>query len=702
MPGAGRESPVTEMLRVLVVEDRPADAELMALCLEEEGFTPAWQRVDTEPAYLAALDLAPDIILSDWSLPRFSGLRALDIARERGADIPFVIVSGSVGEEVAIDAMHHGADDYVLKDRLARLGPAVRRALDGRQLRDRQRRAEAQLRLAATVFESSTEGVAIAGADGIVLAVNRAFTQITGYDEADVVGQAHRLLQSGGTAAEEPAGVWSTLQATGRWSGELWNRRKGGESYPVWMTVSAVKDGDGRTTNYVAVFNDLGDVRKAQQQVDFLGSHDALTGLPNRTLLLDRLAQALRRVGSGTSEVAVLLLDLDRFGEVNDSLGHLVGDGVLKAVAQRISGRLGAADSVCRLGGDEFAVMLERVSTAVGAATAAHGLQELLAVPFSIDGHEIGITSTVGISMAPADGVDPAMLLQHAEAAMRHAKSSGRNSIGFFEAGLTAQLEERFALEGQLRGATARGELVVHYQPQFDFRDGSLAGAEALVRWQHPDRGLMPPGVFIPMAEDLGIIGEIGSWVLSEACRQVAAWEARGLRVPRVAVNLSAGQLTDAGLVPLIRAALDSAGLDPARLELEVTELMVMPDTERASLVLGEIRALGLELAMDDFGTGQSSLAQLKRLPLHRLKIDISFVRDIGVDQTGEAIIRATVAIARSLGLQTVAEGIERDEQATFLRLAGCDIAQGFLFGHPMPADMFFEALLAPSTPLGR
>ncbi len=680
---------MTRLLRVLLVEDRPSDAELIVLRLEEEGLDFEWSVVDAEAAYLAALDVAPDLILSDWNLPEFGGLRALELMRDRGLDIPFVIVSGTIGEEVAVDAIHRGADDYVLKDRLGRLGSAVNGALERKRLRDDQRRAESELRLAATVFASSAEGVTITDPAGTILAVNKAFTKITGYTEVEVVGQNSRILQSGRQDVTFYRDMWAALVANGSWRGELWNRRKDGGVFPEWITISAVKDADGRTTNYVGVFTDIGDAKQAQQELDFLAHHDALTGLPNRTLLLDRLGQAIRRAAEAGEEVAVVHIDLDRFGDVNDALGHLVGDELLRAAAARIRDQLAAGETLARLGGDEFVLVLEHCQGAETVGRAVRNLQERLAMPNDIDGHEIVVTATAGISLYPADAADAETMLHRAETALRLAKSQEQDSLGFFEVGLAAEVEARLAVGRELRGATTRGQLVVHYQPLVSFSDGALAGAEALVRWQHPERGLIPPGVFIPIAEELGIIGEIGEWVLRQACRQVASWDAAGIQVPRVAVNLSAQQLDRGDLATIVRSALEAAGVAPERLELEMTESMAVRRPELSAATLAELRGMGVDIAMDDFGTGLSSLGQLKRIPMDRLKIDLSFVRDIGVDAASDAIIRATIAFAGSLGLSTVAEGVERADQARFLAEAGCDVAQGYLYGRPMPADEF-------------
>jgi diguanylate cyclase (GGDEF)-like protein/PAS domain S-box-containing protein len=678
-------------LQVLLVEDSPADAELAAHRLDDEGFPAVWQRVDTEAAYVAALRSEPDIILSDWNLPRFSGLRALELLGELGLAIPFVILSGYIGEEAAVDAVRRGADDYVLKDRPARLGAAVGAALNKARLRDERDAVDAQLRLSAMVFDSSVEGITITDAHGNILLVNRAFIEITGYSAEEVVGANPRILQSGRQDVTFYRDLWAMLNATGRWRGELWNRHKDGQIYPVWMTISAVAGTDGVITHYVGVFTDIGDVKQAQQDRDFLAQHDALTGLPNRTLLLDRLEQALQRAAAASEMVAVLSLDLDGFGAINEAHGHAVGDALLQAVTFRLVDEIGPAATLARFGADEFVIVLEDATSATHVADIAARLQESLAMPFNIDAHEIIITATVGLSLFPADGHEPEALLRQSETAMRTARAEGQNSLGFFDPDLREDVAGRLGLIRDLRGAVARGELVVHYQPQVRLADGRLAGAEALVRWQHPEHGLIAPDLFIPLAEEIGAIDQIGAWVLGEACRQLAAWDAAGLRVPRVAVNVSAHQVDHGDLVDVVSRALRASGIGPERLELEVTESMVMRRLERSSALLRALREIGVSVSIDDFGTGHSSLTQLRHLPVHQIKIDMSFVRDIGVDQTGEAIIQATIGLAKGLGVETVAEGIELEHQGEFLRAAGCDLAQGYLYGRPVSASDFLD-----------
>ncbi len=674
-------------LRVLIVEDLPHDAELMALRLQEDGLDPQWRRAQTEAEYLAGLEPVPDLILCDWHLPRFSGQRALALLRERCLDIPFVIVSGGIGEEAAVEALRLGANDYVMKDRPARLGEAVRRALEEKRLREAHERDQAQLRLAERIFQSTAEGIKVTDASGHIVWVNSAFETITGYCAAEVLGRNLRFLNSGRQDAAFYRSLWATLLETGHWRGEIWNRRKHGEIYPEWLTISAVPDGQERVAHYVGVFSDISHIKEAQKQIDFLAYHDALTHLPNRTLFRDRLSHALAHARREARTLALLFIDLDRFKIVNDTLGHPVGDELLLQVSRRMSEVIRADDTLARLGGDEFVLLLEEGDSAQRAAFVAHKLLECLDRPMRISGHELIVTASLGISLYPTDGEDADTLIRHADRAMYEAKQRGRNNFQFFTQSLTEGAFERLVMENSLRGAVGRGELILHYQPQIDLISGCLIGVEALVRWQHPEEGLVPPSRFIPLAEEIGIIGDLGAWVLRAACRQLADWDAQGFRVPRVGVNLSVKQIDDAGLAELVASALRESGLGENRLELEVTESMLMrgPDSTRA--ILSTIKAMGVELTVDDFGTGYSNLAYLKLLPLDRLKIDQSFVRDIGRDGNDEAIVRAIIALARSLGLETVAEGVEEAHQAEFLLREGCDIVQGYLYSRPFPAE---------------
>jgi len=432
-------------------------------------------------------------------------------------------------------------------------------------------------------------------------------------------------------------------------------------------------------------------VPQSQAALDFLAHHDPLTALPNRLLFRDRLEHAMSLAHREQRRVAVLFVDLDRFKHINDTLGHNVGDELLCAVAEAMNQQLRASDTLARLGGDEFVILVEEDVTPASVGVVAARLMEIFARPVKVEGRELYVTGSIGISLFPNDGTDADTLLKHADLAMYRAKENGRNTFHFYEATMAVGAFERLAAENALRGAIGRGELRLHYQPQVHLASGALAGVEALVRWEHPELGLLAPDRFVGVAEEMGIIGEIGEWVLAEACRQLARWRQAGFAVPRMAVNLSMQQLERDELVACVRGLLETWALTPDLLELEVTESMIMRQTGRVLPVLDGLRSLGVYLAVDDFGTGYSSLSRLRHLPVHRLKVDYSFVRDIGRDADDETITRGVIALGRSLGLEVVAEGVERQEQVDFLLQEGCLIAQGYLFDAPLAPDELFR-----------
>jgi diguanylate cyclase (GGDEF)-like protein/PAS domain S-box-containing protein len=678
-------------LQVLIVEDLPYDAELMALRLREEGFELDYTRVQGETAFLEAIATQPDLILCDWHLPQFSGQQALSLLRQQNLDIPFIIVSGGIGEEAAIDALRQGANDYVLKDRPARLGEAVKRVLDDQRLRQAHKIAEEQLRLADRAFQNTAEGITVTDVEGNIVSTNPAFEAITGYTSEEVMGENPRILKSGHHDDNFYKEMWDILLQTGHWRGEIWNRRKNGDVYPEWLTISAVRDNSDEITHYIGVFSDITQIKEAQDQINFLAHHDALTQLPNRALFRERFQHALMHARRENNSIALLFLDLDRFKTVNDTLGHPVGDEVLLEVSRRMNRIIRASDTLARLGGDEFVLLLEEQTDAQHAVVVARKLIDMFSNPMVIGEHELVVTASIGITLYPNDGDDPDMLIQHADRAMYEAKQQGRNTYRFFTQALSEGALERLMMENDLRRATSRNELILHYQPILDLQTRQLQGIEALVRWQHPKQGLIAPGLFIELAEEIGIIGEIGQWVLRAACTQLARWDRDDFHVPRIAVNLSVQQIDREGLVTLVSDELNNSGLSPERLELEVTESMLMRNPDLSRTVLGELRTIGVKFAIDDFGTGYSSLAYLKLLPLDRLKIDQSFVRDIGRDTNDEAIVRAIIAMSKSLGLESVAEGVEKTSQAEFLLSSGCDLSQGYLYSRPLPAEEIFK-----------
>ncbi|MDZ4350441.1 MAG: EAL domain-containing protein [Xanthomonadaceae bacterium] len=543
------------------------------------------------------------------------------------------------------------------------------------------------------MFASAGEGMTITDLDGRILDVNPAFETITGYRREEVLGKNPSVLQSGRQSPEFYQDMWRTLKKTGQWRGEIWNRRKSGEVYPEWLTVSAVKDDKGKVTHYVGIFSDISSVKAAEEKADFLKHHDALTGLPNRRLLAERMSRGLARARRNDAPLVVMMIGLDRFDAINEAVGHPVGERLLESVAARLAKAVREVDTLARFSDDQFLLFAEEAVTIDQADTIARRVLGQLEESFVIAEHALGVTASIGVALYPADGESVEELVKHAELAMIESRRANLGQYRYFSRTLSEAAQDRLRLENALRGAAERGELTLHYQPQVRLRDRALVGLEALLRWNHPEWGSIAPDRFIPLAEEIGLMPAIGRWVLDEACRQMAQWRNDGLTMPRVAVNLSVQQIDRPEIAEEVRVVLARHGVAAGQLELELTESMVMRFPEAARATLQKLRGLGVELALDDFGTGYSSLACLGRLPLNRLKIDRSFVVGIGHGFSGEAIARSVISLASSLGLETVAEGVETEEQVDFLRRHGCQTGQGYWFARPMAAEALGEWL---------
>jgi len=551
-------------------------------------------------------------------------------------------------------------------------------------------RYEARLRLSAQVIESSNEGIMIADRDNLIVSVNPAFAEATGYSAAEVVGQNPKLLKSGRHGPEFYARLWQTLDGAGAWRGEIWNRHKDGHFFPEWLSISTIRDEQGEVQNYIGIFTDISEHKRNEERIRHLAYYDALTNLPNRAFFRERLAAALAHAEREGEPMAVFVLDLDHFKHINDSLGHLIGDALLQEAARRMRTAVREQDTVARPGGDEFMLILPGTD-ADGAAHTAQKIVKALSQPMRIEGHELHISCSLGISLYPDNGQAGSDLIGNADVAMYRAKQRGRNAYQFFTEEMQREAVNALTLEQHLRQALDSDELRLHYQPQVDIRDGRVVGCEALLRWSHPEWGDVAPSRFIRVAEESGLIRDLGLWVLRRAARQLKDWADAGHPPLPTSVNVSALQFHHDGhrsaIGEQVARVLDETGIAPEWLELEITETGLMEDHEQTSRSLNQLRDMGVRVAIDDFGIGYSSLNYLKRFPVSRLKIDQSFVRDIAVDPGDEAIIDTIIQLGRNFGLTVIAEGVETAQQLEKLRVKGCDQAQGFYFSHPLPAD---------------
>lgn len=808
-------------LQVLIVDDSIDDALLIEKALRHGGFDPDIRRVETADQMQRALRERPwDVVLADYTMPRFSTPAALKLLQGQGLDVPFIVVSGTIGEERAVEVMRAGAMDYIMKERLSLLAPAVRRELREARERRTRREMEGQLRNLSRAIEQSASSVFITDSEGNIEYVNPAFESLTGYAKRDAVGGSPSLLRSDKHDDRFFADMWSTLRRGDVFQGVVVNRKKNGALFYEEKTITPIKDSDGAishfvstgmdittrihaeeersrlaavleaTTDFVAVLDvhgrmlhlnkaarrlwglgededcsrlsirdayaewaarqilgqalpaavregvwsgectlvdtkgreipvsqvfiahydhdgnvqfvstiarDMSEQKRLQEQLIYQASHDALTGVANRAILHDRLHQALSQARRRGRRAAVLFLDLDRFKRINDTLGHHVGDELLSTVASRIKGLVRQNDTIGRHGGDEFVIIMDEVGGKDDLAVVAKKLRQVFSRPIDIEGQEITLTCSIGIAVFPDDGPDSETLLRRADAAMYRAKEQGRNIWAFYSDEVNGRAQGLLSLEADLGKALQQQQFVLHYQPQVDLDSGRIRGLEALLRWQHPRRGMVSPSQFVPLLEEMGLIGAVGEWVLNSVCSQLCRWQEQGHALVPVSVNVSGIQFRDEGVVETVSAALRNFGIAPELLEVEITESVIMRDDPATIGMLHALGDIGVRLAVDDFGTGHSSLAYLKRFPIDTLKLDYSFVQDVDSDEGAAAIATAIIALGRSLNLRVVAEGVETQAQASFMREQGCHLGQGFLFHRPLPADQV--AALIPATP---
>lgn len=813
---------MSSALKVLIIEDSPTDAEIAIASLRRNWPDIDWQRVESEEAFLQQLQWLPDIIIADYEVPGFGALAALRILKSRNCDIPLIVFTGAVTEEIVVQCIRHGAADYLLKDRMTRLGPAIENALNMRHeraakqrterdqqrlaalnialldslpahvalldkqgriiatneawrrdgnrngfshpdwdvgtdyaaaclrlssqhnlqaasiargvhsvlngsrsqftqeyaiLADDQKRwfrvmitpvhsdqhtggavvmhlnvtdrriAEEQLKINSSALQHLSEGVVITDAELRVITVNKAYTTITGFEPEEVLGLPLGTVITGEEDLEMHAAVTRTVAVTGSWLSELICRRKDAGQFPAIFSISPVRDEQGNIEHYTAVLTDLSSLRDVEQRIEYLSAHDVLTGLPNRSALESHLRNAIS-AATNSDLIALLFVELDRFKSINDTLGHRTGDALIRSVSERLSHCKHVNDYLARIGGDEFILVRSEAISTDEILTYAETIRHALERPFAIGSRELFITASIGISCFPRDGTDVESLIRTADAAVYQAKDRGRNAVALYSPTGDAAAAERFVLQNSLPQALERKQFVLDYQPVVDLNTGKITGVEALLRWHHPQLGLVSPTRFISIAEETGLILPISDWVLNTACAQLHRWQQAGWQEPNVAVNLSTREFSRRDLPQRIANALQTHGLKPRQLTLELTESMVMSDPASAAELINELAEMGVKVALDDFGTGYSSLSYLKRFRLGCLKVDRSFVSGTAHSNGDQSIVRAVIALGKTMDMKIIAEGVETLEQANFLRQSGCDDAQGYFYSQPVSADL--------------
>jgi diguanylate cyclase (GGDEF)-like protein/PAS domain S-box-containing protein len=693
---------------ILLIEDNPGDARLLREMLNEHE-SQKTELVHVTSMHEAELQLgqrAFDIVLLDLGLPDAQGLNALRRAHAVAPRVPLVVLTGLDDESLAARSLQEGAQDYLIKGQIETrsLFRSLRYAVERKSMEDAlyEEKERAQVTL-----NCIGDAVVCTDISGNITFLNLVAEKMTGWTLPEAAGRSmseiFRTMDTSSVDHTETTSEHSILQirAVHLPSSCILIRRDGFE-IPIEDSIAPINDRDGQATGAVIVFRDVSVAQAMAQQITHSAEHDYLTGLPNRMLLNDRISQAIALARRHMKKVAVLFLDLDGFKHINDSLGHPIGDQLLKSVATRLVDCVRASDTVSRQGGDEFVVLLAEVAQADDAATMAKRMLRTVAEVHSIGKHDLHVTTSIGVSIYADDGLDAETLIKNADTAMYQAKENGRQSFQFFKPAMNARAVERQGIEESLRRALERDEFALHYQPKICLKTGTIVGAEALIRWTHPTRGAIAPAQFIPVAEDTGLILPIGNWVLRRACEQARDWTKVGIPNMTMAVNVSAMEFRDENFLEGLFSILKDTHLDPMSLELELTESVLMKRVDATASILQDLRNVGVQIAVDDFGTGYSSLSYLRKFPIDALKIDQSFVRQITAGADDAAIVTAVINMARSLKLRVVAEGVETQEELEFLQSHACDEAQGYYFSRPLPAQQFAELLASGvrSTPL--
>jgi diguanylate cyclase (GGDEF)-like protein/PAS domain S-box-containing protein len=677
---------MTSPAKILVVDDDPTARLLMRAALQKAGFqvqvavggADALRQFSRDPF---------DMVMLDVDMPDISGMKVCRELRTQGGEhLPIVMVTGMDDVDSVHAAYQCGATDFIAKPiNWAMMGHRANHLLRAARTQSELIQAHSRSQLAASVFTHAREGILITDAHGSIMEVNDTFTHITGYARAEVIGKNPRLLKSERHAAAFYTDMWEALLRDGHWAGEIWNRRKNGDTYADMRTISAVRDAAGKIVNYVALFSDITAMKVQQRQLELIAHYDSLTGLPNRVLLADRLQQAMAQALRRKHCMALVFLDLDGFKEVNDQHGHAMGDQLLQSVSQRLKLALRDGDTLARIGGDEFVAVLVDLEHAHDFEPVVQRMLHAAAEPICVDDTVMRVTASMGVTIYPQDSAQADVLIRHADQAMYASKQAGKNRYRLFDVAQDAAVQIQQAGVQHMRTAMEHNELLLYYQPKVNMRSGQVIGAEALIRWQHPERGLLGPAAFLPFIEDHAISFEVGEWVIFTALQQISTWRKQGLDLP-VSVNIDARHLQQDDFVTrlgqLMQAHPDVA---PHCLQLEVLETSALMNMTKVSQVMHHCQALGVSFALDDFGTGYSSLTYLKHLPAATLKIDQSFVRNMPNDPNDLAIASGVIALAKSFGRQVIAEGVETAQHGQLLQSIGCDQLQGYGIARPMP-----------------
>ncbi len=689
----GNNSPFLN-LSVLYVEDDSAVRDQLSQYLRRR-IGVLYTATNGREGLALFLQHRPALVITDIMMPEMGGLEMAEAIKATSPATPIIVTTAFNETDFLLKAIDIGIDKYLVKPvNLSALEQAIIQS-------DRLLRAELATQLATMVFDASPNAIIVTDANNRIVTVNPAFSLITGYPSEEVIGKNPRLLKSTRHDRAFYHRMWTAIRRTGRWDGEIWNCRKDGKLYPEWLAIRTINGNSNEATGYIGMFSDISARKQAEEAVYHLANYDALTDLPNRILLHDRLAQAMVQAHRQHTMVGVMFIDLDQFKIINDTLGHKMGDILLQKVAERLKGCIREGDTVSRRGGDEFVILLPELKYAEDAVRIAQKILRSIAMPFAMDDHELHISTSIGLSFYPRDGKNAEHLIKNADLAMYRAKENGRNNYQIYHAKMDRNAQERLALETSLRHALERKEFVLCYQPQRNIHSGKIVGVEALLRWRHPELGVLAPDQFLSLAEQCGLILPINTWVLHTAITQAQAWQAAGFPDLRLAVNISPQQFYQPNLPNKINQLLKETGYNPDLLELEINEntLITQPhNAEKNITTLRKLRKLGVHIAIDDFGTGYASLNYLRHLAIDTLKIDSSLVADITTNQDDAAIVNAIISMAHNLSLKVVAEGVETGEQANYLKTHKCGGVQGFYFGKPLSPDVFGHLLAAEQS----